>query len=236
MIQKLMDAIRSKNAPVVVGLDPNLAFVPDYLQDEARERVLQESASSEERTDEDTLALRAAAEAVWQFNKAIVDEVSDLVPAVKPQIAMYEQFGLPGLEVYDRTVRYCREKGLFIIGDVKRGDIGSTSASYAKAHIGRIGIRGRQIPVFDVDFATVNPYLGSDGIMPFVDVCNECDKGIFVLVKSVSICVRRTVRPCTNWSAAWCANGEKLPWTAATATSAPWSEPPGRNRENACGS
>ena len=184
MIQKLMDAIRSKDAPVVVGLDPNLAFVPDYLQDEARERVLQESASSEERTDEDTLALRAAAEAVWQFNKAIVDEVSDLVPAVKPQIAMYEQFGLPGLEVYDRTVRYCREKGLFIIGDVKRGDIGSTSASYAKAHIGRIGIRGRQIPVFDVDFATVNPYLGSDGIMPFVDVCNECDKGIFVLVKT----------------------------------------------------
>ena len=182
MIQKLMDEIRRKNAPVVVGLDPNLSFVPQHLQAQAREKVM--SCEAYEGEDEDTLALRAAAEAVWQFNRAIVDAVYDLVPAVKPQIAMYEQFGLPGLEAYDRTVRYCREKGLIIIGDVKRGDIGSTSASYAKAHIGRIGIEGREIPVFDVDFATVNPYLGSDGIQPFVDVCNECDKGIFVLVKT----------------------------------------------------
>ena len=178
MIQKLMNEIRIKNAPVVVGLDPNLSFVPKYLQEAAWE-----SFSGKGLTD-DELALRAAAEAVWEFNKGIVDAVYDLVPAVKPQIAMYEQFGLPGLEVYDRTVRYCREKGLIIIGDVKRGDIGSTSASYAKAHIGRIGIAGRDIPVFDVDFATVNPYLGSDGIEPFVDVCNKCDKGIFVLVKT----------------------------------------------------
>ena len=179
MIQKLMDAIRSKNAPVVAGLDPNLSFVPRHLQDEAREKV---SASGNYTDDE--LALQSAAEAVWQFNKGIVDAIYDIVPAVKPQIAMYEQFGLPGLAAYVRTVKYCREKGLIIIGDVKRGDIGSTSASYAKAHIGRIGIGGRNIPVFDVDFATVNPYLGTDGIKPFVDVCNECDKGIFVLVKT----------------------------------------------------
>ena len=179
MIQKLMDAIRSKNAPVVAGLDPNLSFVPRHLQDEARAKV---SASGNYTDDE--LALQSAAEAVWQFNKGIVDAIYDIVPAVKPQIAMYEQFGLPGLAAYDRTVKYCREKGLIIIGDVKRGDIGSTSASYAKAHIGRIGIGGRNIPVFDVDFATVNPYLGTDGIKPFVDVCNECDKGIFVLVKT----------------------------------------------------
>ena len=178
MIQKLMDEIKIKNAPVVVGLDPNLSFVPKHLQDAAWEAVSDGSCTDDE------LALRAAAEAVWQFNKAIVDAVYDIIPAVKPQIAMYEQFGLPGLAAYDRTVKYCREKGLIIIGDVKRGDIGSTSASYAKAHIGRIGIAGRDIPVFDVDFATVNPYLGSDGVEPFVEVCNACDKGIFVLVKT----------------------------------------------------
>ena len=178
MIQKLMDEIKIKNAPVVVGLDPNLSFVPKHLQDAAWEAVADAGCSDDE------LALRAAAEAVWQFNKAIVDAVYDIIPAVKPQIAMYEQFGLPGLAAYDRTVKYCREKGLIIIGDVKRGDIGSTSASYAKAHIGRIGIAGRDIPVFDVDFATVNPYLGSDGVEPFVEVCNACAKGIFVLVKT----------------------------------------------------
>ncbi|MBE6005962.1 MAG: orotidine-5'-phosphate decarboxylase [Sarcina sp.] len=179
MIQKLIDAIKTKNAPVVVGLDPNLSFVPAHLQQEAAGRV-----SAAEGLSEDERALRTAAEAIWQFNKGIVDAVYDLVPAVKPQIAMYEQFGLPGLEVYDRTVRYCKEKGLIVIGDVKRGDIGSTSASYAKAHIGRIAAAGREVPVFDVDFATVNPYLGTDGIKPFVDVCNQCDKGIFVLVKT----------------------------------------------------
>lgn len=179
MIQKLIDAIRQKNAPVVVGLDPNLSFVPQHLKEAAREEAF-----AKEGCPEDEKALAAAAEAVWLFNKGIVDAVCDIVPAVKPQIAMYEQFGLPGLAVYDRTVKYCREKGLFIIGDVKRGDIGSTSASYAKAHLGRIAAFGREVPVFDVDFATVNPYLGTDGIAPFVETCNACDKGIFVLVKT----------------------------------------------------
>ena len=179
MIQKLIDAIKAKDAPVVVGLDPNLSFVPKHLQDAALDKV-----SSVEGLSDDQRALEAAAEAVWQFNKEIVDAVYDIVPAVKPQVAMYEQFGLPGLAVYDRTVRYCKEKGLIVIGDVKRGDIGSTSASYAKAHLGRIGVYGREIPVFDVDFATVNPYLGTDGVKPFVDVCNQCDRGIFVLVKT----------------------------------------------------
>ena len=181
MIQKLIDAIKAKNAPVVVGLDPNLSFVPRFLQEKAREEAGSISDPSDPARDPN---LVAAAEAVWEFNKGIVDAIYDIVPAVKPQIAMYEQFGLPGLAVYDRTVRYCREKGLIIIGDVKRGDIGSTSASYAKAHIGRIEVGQNRIPVFDVDFATVNPYLGSDGVEPFVDVCNSCDKGIFVLVKT----------------------------------------------------
>ena len=158
MIQKLIDAIGKTNAPVVVGLDPNLSFVPRFLQEKAREEAGSISDPSDPARDPN---LVAAAEAVWEFNKGIVDAIYDIVPAVKPQIAMYEQFGLPGLAVYDRTVRYCREKGLIIIGDVKRGDIGSTSASYAKAHIGRIEVGQNRIPVFDVDFATVNPYLGS---------------------------------------------------------------------------
>ena len=153
MIQKLVDAIKIKNAPVVVGLDPNLSFVPQHLQDAAMEKV------------------------------SAIDGISDDERALRA-VAMYEQFGLPGIAVYDRTVKYCKEKGLIVIGDVKRGDIGSTSASYAKAHIGRIAVAGREIPVFDVDFATVNPYLGTDGVKPFVDVCNQCDRGIFVLVKT----------------------------------------------------
>ena len=227
MIQKLMDEIKIKNAPVVVGLDPNLSFVPKHLQDAAWDKVSGEGSTGDE------LALKAAAEAVWQFNKGIVDAVYDIIPAVKPQIAMYEQFGLPGLEAYDKTVKYCREKGLIIIGDVKRGDIGSTSASYAKAHIGRIGIAGKEIPVFDVDFATVNPYLGSDGVEPFVDVCNACDKGIFVLVKTSNPSSGefqdqetgsslRAVSPCMNWSDKRSANGVRSLWTAVTATWVLW--------------
>ena len=117
-----------------------------------------------------------AAEAVFQFNKKITDAVCDLVPAVKPQVAMYEQFGIPGMIAYKRTIDYCRSKGLIVIGDVKRGDIGSTSEAYARGHLA-----GK---AFDVDFATVNPYLGSDGVKPFIKICKEHDKGIFVLVKT----------------------------------------------------
>ena len=108
----------------------------------------------------------------------------DLVPAVKPQIAMYEQFGIPGLIAYKETVDYAKKKGLVVIGDVKRGDIGSTSESYAIAHLGSIDVGGEKIKVFDEDFATVNPYLGTDGIKPFTDVCEESGKGIFILVKT----------------------------------------------------
>ena len=175
MIAKLIEKIQEKNAPVVVGLDPQMSFLPEVLLKDAARHV------EENVLDED---LAIAADAIWHFNKEIVDAVADLVPAVKPQVAMYEQFGIPGLMTYWRTVRYCQEKGLIVIGDVKRGDIGSTSEAYARAHLGRVEIGGHRIRVFDEDFATVNPYLGTDGIKPFVDVCNQEDKGIFVLVKT----------------------------------------------------
>ena len=113
-----------------------------------------------------------------------MDKTYDLIPAVKPQIAMYEQFGLPGLAAFKKTVDYCKEKGLVVIGDIKRGDIGSTSAAYAVGHIGKVQVGSRSYAPFDEDFVTVNPYLGSDGINPFPDVCREEKKGIFVLVKT----------------------------------------------------
>ena len=128
--------------------------------------------------------LEGAAEAIWQYNKGIVDATYDLIPAVKPQIAMYEQFGIEGLKAFQKTVDYCHEKGLVVIGDVKRGDIGSTSAAYATGHLGRVQIGSNSYQTFNEDFATVNPYLGTDGIKPFIDVCKEEKKGLFILVKT----------------------------------------------------
>ena len=170
MIQKLITNIKKTNAPIVVGLDPMMGFVPENITKKAFEEYGE--------------TLEGAAEAVWQFNKAIVDSTYDLIPAVKPQIAMYEQFGIPGLLAFKKTVDYCREKGLVVIGDVKRGDIGSTSAAYAVAHLGRVKVGGNLLTPFGEDFATVNPYLGSDGIKPFIDVCKEEKKGLFILVKT----------------------------------------------------
>ena len=170
MIQKLIERIRQTEAPIVVGLDPMLDYIPSAIRKEAFETFGE--------------SLQGAAQAVWMFNRGIVDAVADLVPAVKPQIAMYEQFGVPGLEVYRKTVEYCREKGLIVIGDVKRGDIGSTSAAYAAAHLGKIRIGTKAFPLFDTDFATVNPWLGTDGVKPFLEVCKQEDKGIFILVKT----------------------------------------------------
>jgi orotidine-5'-phosphate decarboxylase len=170
MINKLVKKIQTMDAPVVVGLDPTLKNIPGHIISAAIEKHGE--------------TLEAAAEAVWQYNKGIVDAIYDIVPAVKPQIAMYEQFGLPGLEAFKRTVDYCKSKDMVVIGDVKRGDIGSTSESYAIAHLGRITVGSSKLSAFDEDFATVNPYLGTDGIKPFVDVCREEKKGIFVLVKT----------------------------------------------------
>lgn len=170
MINQLVDKIKKTNAPIVVGLDPMLSYIPEGVQKKAFAEYGE--------------TLEGAAEAIWQFNKAIVDATYDLIPAVKPQIAMYEQFGIEGMKAYQKTVDYCKQKGLVVIGDIKRGDIGSTSAAYAVGHLGRVQVGSKSYSAFNEDFATVNPYLGSDGITPFIDVCREEKKGIFILVKT----------------------------------------------------
>lgn len=170
MINKLISNIRKTNAPIVVGLDPMLNYIPKHIQKKAFAEFGE--------------TLEGAAEAIWQYNKGIVDATCDLIPAVKPQIAMYEQFGIPGLIAYKKTVEYCKSKDLVVIGDIKRGDIGSTSAAYAVGHLGQVQVGSKKYAGFDEDFATVNPYLGSDGVKPFMDVCKEEKKGIFVLVKT----------------------------------------------------
>ena len=170
MINKLIANIKKTNAPIVVGLDPMLSYIPEHIKTAAYAECGE--------------TLEGASEAIWQFNKEIVDKTCDLIPAVKPQIAMYEQFGIPGLLAFKKTVDYCKSKGLVVIGDIKRGDIGSTSAAYAVGHIGRVQVGDKSYLPFDEDFVTVNPYLGSDGVNPFIKVCEEEKKGLFILVKT----------------------------------------------------
>ena len=161
MINKLIANIKKTNAPIVVGLDPMLSYIPEHIK----------TAAYAERGE----TLEGASEAIWQFNKEIVDKTYDLIPAVKPQIAMYEQFGVPGLLAFKKTVDYCKSKVRYI---------GSTSAAYAVGHIGRVQVGDKSYLPFDEDFVTVNPYLGSDGVNPFIKVCEEEKKGLFILVKT----------------------------------------------------
>ncbi len=170
MINKLVESIKKTNAPIVVGLDPMMKFIPEHIKKKAFAEYGE--------------TLDGAAEAIWQYNKGIIDAVYDLIPAVKPQIAMYEQFGIPGLVVFKKTVDYCKSKGLVVIGDVKRGDIGSTSEAYAVGHLGKVQVGNNEFYGFDEDFITINPYMGADSVLPFLKVCKEEKKGIIILVKT----------------------------------------------------
>ncbi len=170
MINRLMEKIEKLEAPIVVGLDPMLEYIPEHIL----KKAYAEKGEN----------LEGAAEAVWQYNKGIIDATYDLVPAVKPQIAMYEQFGIEGLKAFKKTVDYSKEKGLVVIGDIKRGDIGSTSAAYAIGHLGKVVLEGKTYRGFDEDFVTLNPYMGADAVNPFLDVCKEENKGLFILVKT----------------------------------------------------
>lgn len=170
MINELVKKIEKTHAPIVVGLDPTLKLIPQSVL----EKNYKEYGAN----------LLGVSKAIVEYNKALIDATYDLIPAVKPQIAMYEQFGLEGLSAFIETVNYAKSKGLVVIGDVKRGDIGSTSEAYAVAHLSGVEIEGKKFSSFNEDFATVNPYFGIDGVKPFLDVCEKEKKGIFLLVKT----------------------------------------------------
>ena len=167
---QLQDLIRAMKNPTVVGLDPKLEHIPPHIL-ERHIRLHGET-------------LYAAAEAVWEFNQGLIDALCDIVPAVKPQAAFYEALGIPGMEVLSRTIAYAKEKGLFVIGDMKRGDIGSTATAYSQAYLGSVTVGSTKHTAFPLDAVTVNAYLGSDGLLPFLEDCKANDKCIFALVKT----------------------------------------------------
>ncbi len=170
MIDLLIQKIKETNNPTVVGLDPRLDFVPSYIKEEAYEIYGK--------------TLKGAAQSYLKFNKEILDAVHDLIPAVKPQVAMYEQLGAAGIEAYIETIEYAKSKGLVIIGDIKRSDIASTATSYAEGHIGLVRVEEEQFEVYKEDFITLNPFLGIDSVEPYFDACKNRDKGLFLLVKT----------------------------------------------------
>ena len=170
MIDVLIEKIKEKNNPTVAGLDPKLDYVPEEMK----------AAAFREYGENFT----GAAQAILAFNKTLIDALYDIVPAVKPQAAYYEMYGIEGLKCMKETIDYAKSKGMYVILDGKRGDIGATSEAYAKAYLGKTEIAGLETPAFDADCLTVNPYLGTDGIKPFADQCALNNKGIFVLVKT----------------------------------------------------
>ena len=165
-MDKLITKIKETNNPTVMGLDPRYDMIPECIRKKYSSDV------------------EGACRAIVEFNKGLIDSVCDIVPAVKPQIAFYEMFGVEGLKAFAETAKYAKEKGMIVIADIKRGDIGSTAEGYSNAFIGKTPIGNEKVAIYDVDFITVNPYLGIDGVKPFIDDCREYGKGIFILVKT----------------------------------------------------
>lgn len=170
MIDLLVDKIQALQNPTVVGLDPRLSMIPEHIRQQAFETYGQ--------------TLKGASEAFWLFNKEIIDAVYDLVPAVKPQVAMYEMYGTAGMDVFIRTIQYAKEKGLVVIGDIKRSDIASTAQAYADGHIGEVTVGETAYVPYQEDFVTLNPYLGVESIEPYFPHLTKYNKGLFILVKT----------------------------------------------------
>lgn len=168
--EPLISKIRQKNNPTVMGLDPILDYVPDYI----KEKAVKEYGDT----------FKAAGEAIFEFNKGLIDAAAELIPAVKPQSAFYEMYGIEGLIALEKTIEYAKAAGLYVILDVKRNDIGNTAEAYAKAFIGETQLFSSKAKATPVDCVTVNPYLGIDGVKPFIDIAAENDKSMFILVKT----------------------------------------------------
>lgn len=165
-MDKLINRIKELNNPTVIGLDPRYDMIPESIRNKYEKNT------------------EGACSAILEFNKGLIDSVCDIIPAVKPQIAFYEMFGDIGIKVFNETCKYAKSKNMVVIADAKRGDIGSTAEGYSNAFLGKTPLEDEKISIFDVDFVTVNPYLGTDGIKPFIDDCKAHGKGIFILVKT----------------------------------------------------
>ena len=161
----LIERIIGLQNPACVGLDTSFEYLPDDMREGVKD-------------------FSAAAERIFEFNKKLVDALYDVVPSVKVQVAYYEMYGVPGMRAFEETLRYAAEKGMIVIADAKRNDIGSTAACYSRAFLGNTALGGNSLRAFPADYLTVNGYLGTDGIEPFLKDCAEKDRGIFVLVKT----------------------------------------------------
>lgn len=165
-IDILIEKIKETGNPTVMGLDPRYEMLPECV------------------TSKYPKTLDGVAKAIIEYNKALIDATYDIIPAIKPQIAFYEMFGIPGMEAFEETCKYAKEKGMVVIADIKRGDIGSTAAGYSNAYLGKTKIGDIEQSIFDVDFVTVNPYMGTDCVKPFIEDCKKYNKGLFILVKT----------------------------------------------------
>ena len=165
-IDLLIDKIKEKNNPTVIGLDPRYNMIPSFIKEKYGKDI------------------KGVCDAILEYNKRLIDSTYDIIPAVKPQIAFYEMYGIEGLKAFKETCKYAKEKGMVVIADIKRGDIGTTAAAYSNAFLGKTDLNNNLYSAFDVEFVTVNPYLGSDGILPFIEDCRKYNKGIFILVKT----------------------------------------------------
>jgi len=166
IVDILIDKIKEKNNPTVIGLDPRYEMLPDCIKSKY------------------TGNIKILCEGILEYNKALIDATYDIIPAVKPQIAFYEMFGVDGIECFKQTCKYAKQKGMIVIADIKRGDIGTTAAAYSNAYLGKTLVGEKEEKLFDIDFVTVNPYLGIDGVKPFIEDCKKHNKGIFILVKT----------------------------------------------------
>lgn len=166
MMDKLIDRIRETNNPTVIGIDPKYDMIPECIKNKYEQNM------------------EGVAKAIEEFNKALIDATFDIIPAVKINIAFYEMYGLEGIKVFEETYKYAKEKGMLVMADIKRGDIGSTSKAYSNAFLGRTQIGEKEEKIYDVDFVTLNPYMGIDSIKPFIEDCKKYNKGAFIIVKT----------------------------------------------------
>ena len=165
-IDILIDKIKETNNPTVMGLDPRYDMLPECIRSKYEKSI------------------HGACQAILEYNKALIDATYDIVPAVKPQIAFYEMFGIEGMKCFKETCKYAKEKGMIVVADIKRGDIGTTAAGYSNAYLGKTLVGDSEESFYDIDWVTVNPYLGIDGVKPFIEDCKKYNKGIFILVKT----------------------------------------------------